>query len=402
MKVDDVTTSVREAPFDERRDLLVLGGPLYQMYLRCRLARPPIELLTRRILALVCITWVPLAVLSAIEGSAVGGIAIPFFQHIGANVRFLVVLPLLIVAEVIVHQRIACAVEEFKGRGLLASQDESRFEDAVAGTLRLRNSVVAEVLLLILAFTVGSWLWQGHIAIRAPTWYGPGAGGAPLTIAGYWYAFVSLPILRFLIARWCFRVFVWYRFLWKVSRIRLRLNSLHPDRAGGLGFLENTPFAFTPVLLAWTALLAGELGDRIWHQGASLVQFKLDVAVVLVSLVLLVYLPLTFFVKSLYRAWWIGLHEYGAFAARYVNDFRDKWTREIDSKTPGSELGSGDIQSLADLANSFSVPHEMRFLPFAPKSVLRLAIVVALPLAPLVLTVIPLNEVISRLIKLIP
>jgi hypothetical protein len=168
-----------------------------------------------------------------------------------------------------------------------------------------------------------------------------------------------------------------------------------------LGFLENTPFAFTSVLLAWTALLAGEIGDRIWHQGANLVQFKIDIAVVLIFSVLLVYLPLTFFLKALYRTWWVGLHEYGAFAARYVNDFRDKWTRELDSKTPGSELGSGDIQSLADLANSFSVPHEMSFVPFALKSVLRLAIIVALPLLPLVFTMIPLDEVINRLVKLV-
>jgi hypothetical protein len=165
---------------------LVLGGPLYQAYLRCGLARPPIELLTRRIVALVSVTWVPLALLSAIDGHLVGGVAVPFLQHLGAHVRFLLVLPLLVAGEVIVHRELARVVPEFTSRGLVAPEDHSRFNETVAAALRLRDSAVIEVLLLIVAFTVGSWLWKEHIAMPAATWYAP--HGSSVTLAGYWYA----------------------------------------------------------------------------------------------------------------------------------------------------------------------------------------------------------------------
>jgi hypothetical protein len=386
---------------EEATDLsLVMGGPLYQAYLRCRLVRPPIELVTRRIIAFALITWVPLAILSAVEGRFTGGVDIPFLENISAHVRFLLVLPLMIVAEVIVHRQITRSVKQFEGRGLVAPEDEPRFNEAVTGALRLRNSAVVEVMLIVLAITVGFWLWKRHIAMHTDTWYAPGAGGAPFTMAGYWLAFVSLPLFRFLMYRWHFRVFVWYRFLWKVSRIPLRLNALHPDRAGGLGFLDSTPFAFLPVLLAPTALLSAELGDRILHLGATLPQFQLDIVVVLISLLLLVYLPLMFFVTRLYDARWKGRRDYGGFAVQYVADFREKWIKGPAGQEKGAELGSGDIQSLADLANSFQVADGMRVVPFSLKSVSCLGVLVLLPLAPLLFTMMPVNEMINRLIKL--
>jgi hypothetical protein len=166
-----MTTNAATSRVEEATDLsLVLGGPLYQAYLRCRLARPPIELVARRIIAFVLITWVPLAVLSAVEGRAVGGVHIPFLQNFSAHARFLVALPLLIAAEVLVHRRIARAVNEFKGRNLIATEDEPRFEEALAGARRLRNSSGVEVTLLVLAFTAGFWLWRRHIEIHADTW----------------------------------------------------------------------------------------------------------------------------------------------------------------------------------------------------------------------------------------
>jgi hypothetical protein len=53
---------------------LVLGGPLYQLFRRSGLLKPPLELLRRRILVLPLLTWLPLPALSALEGRAVKGV----------------------------------------------------------------------------------------------------------------------------------------------------------------------------------------------------------------------------------------------------------------------------------------------------------------------------------------
>ena len=85
---------------------------------------------------------------------------------------------------------------------------------------------------------------------------------------------VSLPLFQFLLLRWYFRLFIWARFLWQVSRIELSLMPTHPDRCGGVGFLASVSNAFSPVLLAQGAVLAGMMANRIFYAGAKLPEFK--------------------------------------------------------------------------------------------------------------------------------
>jgi hypothetical protein len=389
-------TAHEEADFS-----LVLGGPLYQLLLRGKLARPSLELLHRRIVACVLVTWLPLAVLTALAGNFLRGKGVSFWFDLDPHVRLLIAVPLLIGAELIVHRRMREVVAQFLDRGLIAPQDRPRFEDLIARAMRLRNSVVAEVLLAVLAFTGGYWLWRTQGALHVATWYAAPVGeSVQLTWAGCWYAFVSLPIGRFILLRWYFRLLIWYLFLGNVSRLRLRLNPLHPDRAGGLGFLEHSVDAFAPVLIAQSVFLAGMIGNLIMHEGAKLPEFKVEIIGFTGFLMLVVLLPLMFFVFQLIEAKLAGSREFGRLASRYVGEFRQKW---ICGSGPRDEplVGSGDIQSLADLANSYDVVRTMRPVPFDPKLVVRLAVLIALPLLPLVLTMIPLEELLERLTKLL-
>jgi hypothetical protein len=384
--------------FDEPTDFsLVQGGPLFQLLLRARLLRPPTDLLARRIVVISLVAWLPLLLLSALSGHAVGGLGMPFLFDVGAHARLLLCVPLLIAAEAIVHRRIKVIVGQFLDRGIVTPEDQPRFEDLIASAMRLRNSVLAEVLVLALAIAGGYWLVQRYVAMQTATWFAVPIGDqTQFTAAGYWYLFVSLTIFRFLWLRWYFRLFVWYRFLWQVARhLRLRLNALHPDRAGGLAFLSGSVFAFAPVLLAHTIGLAGILGGKIWHEGATLPQFKLEIAAWMVFLILLVLAPLFFFVTQLADAKLVGLREYGIVASRYVAEFRRKWI-EGHSAEDEALVGTADIQSLADLSNSFDVVREMRLVPFGRATVLRLALLTVLPLLPLLLTMIPLEQLIDR------
>jgi hypothetical protein len=55
---------------------------------------------------------------------------------------------------------------------------------------------------------------------------------------------------------------------------------------------------------------------------------------------------------------------------------------------------------LADLGDAYDVVSEMRILPFGKKTILRLVIILVVPLLPLTLTIIPLEQMVDRLIKL--
>ncbi len=379
---------------------LVLGGPLYQLYRRTRLVRPALELLKRRIIVICLLAWLPLLALTLIEGTALGGIRVPFLFDLDTHIRFLLSLALLIAAELVVHQRIRIVVAQFIERDIITPENRKKFDAIIDSSMRLRNSVTAEVLLLILIFTLGHWIWTQFVALHVATWYATPLSNnqVQFTLAGFWYAFVSVPIYQFILLRWYFRLFVWYRFLWQVSRLPLNLNALHPDHNAGLGFLSQSVYAFTPVLLAHTILLSGLIANRIWHANATLPDFKFEIAAMLILLCALIILPLSFFIVRILNAKLDGLRGYGAVASQYVDHFYLKWigTPHYEKK---SLIGSPDIQSLADLSHSFNVVRETYLIPVGWNQLIRLIIVIICPLLPLVFTMIPLEQIIERLVK---
>ena len=379
---------------------LVLGGPLFQLLRRTHLAGNELELLRQRVLLIPLLAWLPLLVLSFVEGEALGGrAAVPFLLDIEVHVRFLVALPLLIVAELVVHQRMRFVVRQFLERNLIPQNALPRFENTIASAFRMRNSVLAEVLLIVFVYVVGILLiWRNYVALSTDTWYAvPTAEGLKLSITGAWYGYVSLPIYQFLLVRWYYRIFIWSRFLWQVSRIELSLIPTHPDRVGGLGFLANTVYAFMPLALAHGAMLAGPIANRIFYLGAALPEWKVEIGVLVVFLLCLVLGPLLVFAPQLAQAKRTGNREYGTLAERYVREFDAKWLR---GGAPAGEplVGSADIQSLADLANSFEVVRTMQIAPITRDSLLRLVAATLAPIVPLVLTMMPFEELLRKLL----
>lgn len=293
------------AVIDEHPDFsLVLGGPLYQLFRRAHLAGDGLELMRRRALVITCFAWAPMLLLSAFDGHALGGaIKVPFLYDIEAHVRFLIALPILIAAELIVHQRLRPVVRQFVERRIIIPEELPKFQAAIASTLRVRNSVIVEVALLVLVYTLGLWVWRNQTALGAASWYAIPAGGQlHLTLAGYWYVFISLPIFQFILLRWYLRFLLWFRFLWRVSRLNLRLIPTHPDRAAGLGFLGTGTYAFGPILFAQGALLAGLIASQIFYAGQNLIAFKVQVASFVAFFLVFIFSPLTVFTTHLVRA----------------------------------------------------------------------------------------------------
>jgi hypothetical protein len=239
------------------------------------------------------------------------------------------------------------------------------------------------------------------LVLDTTTWYTvPAVMGSKLSLAGMWYEFVSVPLFQFLLLRWYFRLLIWMRFLWQVSRIDLSLVPTHPDRVGGLGFLANTAYAFLPLAMAHGAMLSGMIANRIFHLGAALPAFKVEIALMVVFVECLVFAPLFLFAAQLAQAKRTGLGEYGTLAERYVREFDTKWLR---GGAPADEplVGSADIQSLADFGNSFEVVKGMRFAPVTRDAILQLAAATLVPVAPLLLTVMPLEELLQKLVGIL-
>jgi hypothetical protein len=386
---------------DKQGFSLMLGGPLYHLLLRIGLVRPPLDRLRWRIFAVIVLAWVPLFVLTALGGRLTGGVQIPFFHDFEVQARLLLALPLLIAGEVTIHRRVRTLLQQFLDRQIITPDVLPKFEDFLESALRLRDSMWVEAGIILFVLLPGVlWSREFH-RLQSDTWYATVTSSARAgTPAGYWYVFVSLPVMQFIALRWYFRLFLWARLLWQTSKLDLNLVPTHPDGTCGLGFLDGSVFAMASFLIAHACLLSGYLANRILYEGAKLPDYKAEIGTIAVFLALLALAPLCVFTRPLLRARRLGLRNYGRLASAYVVDFDRKWIG--GQRSPEESLvGTADIQSLADLANSFAVVRSINPFPFGRSSLIGLAVIIALPLLPLTLTMFSLEEIALRLLKIL-
>jgi len=392
----DLAAYAREPEFS-----LVLGGPLYQLFLRLRLVRPPLQLLYGRLVVIPLLAWLPLLVLSLLDGTATGGTALPFLLDVGVYARFLVAMPVLLLAEPVVHFRLRNLIRQFHERRLVPPDAEDLFADDLRSAMKLRDAMWMELGLLAIAVIAGpTSMAEALRALHTSAWHSDIVDGQlMLTRAGWWFLHVSAPMFQFLVLRWYFRLLLWWRLLWQLSRLPLALKPAHADRAGGLGFLGDSAVAFAPVLFAQTALVSGFIGDRILAAQRHAHEFLVEIVTLVVLLILAVVGPLLFFSRKMERARRAGVRRYGALASEHADGFEDKWLGP--TRTKESLVGSPDVSSLADLSASVDVVRQMRPIPFDLRVLVQLVVATLLPFTPLLFTEITFRDAVTRVLKML-
>ena len=384
-------------PVDSMADdfSIVVGGPVYDFLLRIGLAHRLPNIL-RRIVLFVAITWLPLLILALKDGVAFGHkVAIPFLYDFSVYGRLLLGLPILIVAEVVIDPGIRRAVKEFLDAGLIQEGERPKFDSVLRRVQRLRDSTTAELILLLVAF-FPVFVFQHEWTVGTiSSWHTTSNG---LTAAGWWFATLSAPIMRFITYRWAFRYVIWSLLLWRIGRLGLHLIPTHPDRSAGLGFLTVSQRQFGILFAALGCAFAGRVANSMSYEGASLGSFKLLIAGFLVLSVVVGLLPLTMLSLTLRQVRRSGLIEYGRFANRYTEAFDRKW---LHGEPPEPLLGTGDIQSLADLGNSFTIVDEMKIAPINRRLIMQLAAQAAAPLIPVIIVGTPTAKLVNTILKMV-
>ncbi len=252
--------------------LLMEGGPLFNIQKRVGLIKHNAPFLKRRAVLAALVTWLPLLILSAIQGRAFGhSVPVPFIRDFSVYTRFLLGIPLLLLAENILGPHLAEAAAHFVTSGVVIEKDYQRFDQIIDRGLRARNSILAEVFLVILAY-VGSSLAFRATAIPVSTWYATHTeSGEPLTWAGLWLKWFCIPLFQFLILRWLWRLFLWFQFLGRVRKLDMQLFPTHPDQAAGLGFVGDAQRFFGIILFAFSLSSTGVMARDIVLRQADLV-----------------------------------------------------------------------------------------------------------------------------------
>ncbi len=214
--------------------------------------------------------------------------------------------------------------------------------------------------------------------------------------AGLWYWIVCLPLFRFLMFRWIWRIGLWCFFLWRVTKLDLHLAPTHPDGAAGLGYLEVVQTYFTTLMVAISLLVSASFAEEI-STGKSVFEVIYPALVLTIIIeLMIVLLPPCIFISKLRACREKGLRDYMVFAARYVTDFENKWFNPAAvSEEP--LLGTPDLQSLSDLSTSVGIVRNMRTVPVSKRLVISALVAAFAPMAPLFLFKYPVAEIAQRL-----
>jgi hypothetical protein len=382
--------------------LLMEGGPLFRVERRMGLIKANTSFTTRRAILAACFTWLVLLILSALQGAAVGNaVSIPFLYDFSTYSRFLIGVPLLLIAELIVGPRIAEAAKYFLRAGIVKREDFHAFDEAVENGLQLRDSVVAELVILVAAYLISAFT-SHRFAVSTSTWYAipSQTGGFTRTWAGWWLILFCIPLMHFLVFRWLWRIFLWFRFLNKVSSLNLQLFPTHPDKAGGLGFVGQAQRFFGILVFAYSCGVTGVIANQVLYAKIPLQHFGPSIAAYVVLVLIVTIAPLIVFTRQLVVAKREGLQQYGAMASAYSSSFHRKWI-EGENSEHEEMLGAADIQSLADLGNSYEFIERMKPIPIDPRSLIHLIVATLLPMVALLLTVMPFKDVVKLLVKVV-
>ena len=376
---------------------LVGRGPSFRLAQRFGFNRPDRPRRIRKILLLILVTWVPLVLLTLVAGHAFGNrVAVTLLRDPVILSRFLFVLPLLALAEIVVERSLGVQARQFLASGVVPTGEAVKLEAAKAEALRLRESVVAEGVIVVLAVAIAI---IAQVVIRfgseESTWKRSDAG---ITLAGWWYILVSLPILFFFLLRWLWIFLLWSRFLFRISRLGLELTPTHPDRAGGLGFLGWGLASFGLVLMAISAVLSGSLAYEIVHRGSSLNVLKYHIMVFVVLAIVILHAPLLVFTGRLARCRFRGLLDFGSLIGDHDRAFNEKWLK-APSANRASLLGSADVGTLANTAMVYEHVERMQLLPWDKQALIVLVAAALIPMVPLLGTVTVLTEILSKLAK---
>lgn len=375
------------------------GGPAYRLMQKIGVIKGEPSI-ARRILIFLGLTWVPLLVLSFLEGVALGpSPEQSFLLDFATYARFFVAFPMIIVAEAVIGPRLTVAGLHFVRSGLVRDEDYPAFDAAVGKVESRREARLPELIILGIA-VFGAWSMTAALYAGYETsWHViRTSGGIRLSVAGFWYLVAAVPLLQFMFYRWIWRLIIWTGFLRDMSRLNLRVSVTHPDQAAGLGFLGPAQVSFGTLAFGLGSILSASAAFLIVFKGADIESFRIPFFGYLVIVNLIFLGPLLVFLPLLTRTRRQGLREFSALANRYDQAFVDKW---VKGEAPADEplLGTGDIQSLADLGNSFLFARQMKPVPFDVRTILQMSVLAALPMLPLLPLVMPVADILNLLGK---
>ena len=346
------------------------------------------------------VAWLPPLALAALRGDLLGThTPAPYLTDLTAYARYLVAIPLFVLIAPLLDFTTRITVRELRETALLPDDERDAFDAGVRAAMRVRDAWWIPLLLVVVITAATRGLMGSRAGTSLPSWSWQDMGAGPgITPAGQWVSWVSQPMLYFLALYWALRLGAWGLLLLHTARLKLELVATHPDGAAGLSFLGEAQMRMALVLVPLSVIVSAALAQQARLHGSGLLEMRTVLGTYVVVAMLVLIAPLLSFIPRLARVRRAQLLEYSRLAKRYGSGFHRKW---IIGPSDEPLLGSSDIQSLADLGTSYERVDAMRGVPLSVHAAIAMLLTLTLPMLPCVLTVVPLQQLLTQLLQLV-
>lgn len=356
-----------------------------------------------KVLIAFAVLWIPLAVITLFNNSFwTGNITTSFITDFDVQARLFLSLPILILADRTVTLKLSLILKQFINSGIVGKELHKTFEDIVQRRMLFLRSGWTDLVVLALCYLQLYLVFHYEsTSTSILSWQVVSMGFEPsLNLAGIWATFISGPFVLFLFYRWLLRIIVWGLILYKISRLNLTLFPVHPDLMGGLGFIGYAIRYFSPIALAMSATVAGNMADFMLDEGLHLVDLRFFFIVYFFFITLLFTLPLISFSMQLIDAREESIFKNYDYTNGIYRELRKKISKGYDQVKP-EDLKLPDFSAAADLSAVVDNALKMKTIPFTFKDIVPLWIMAAIPFIGVVLIEIPFNQILKQAITLL-
>ena len=372
------------------------GGPFYKAMVKMHLLN-----IKRLAIAALCITWLPLVAITAMEGTLYSGTELPFLSDVAMQARVLVALPMLILIKSTIENRETAVIRYILETLVTAEERAIIVDTTLVKARKLTSSGITELLLLLGVIIATISLVKGGVyggLQKGTTSWMISAQGSDqgLSTAGYWAVLVSIPVFQFLFAGWLWRYIVWMLLLFRLSKAHLNLLPTHADRAGGLGMIMLAQKSFNLLFVVGAIIISGQFIVQLTKYPDHFEAIRNEVIGYVLVCIAFILIPLLFFSGKLLRAKNIGLHQLSVLGASLSCKFEREWIKDssIDDRI---EESKSDPSLLYDYAGMYEQLQKLRFVPVALNDIAGLALALLIPFIPILFVHFSVGELLQRI-----
>ncbi len=367
------------------------GGILWKIFDRPKFESKSIRTQILYVFLVILICWLPLAILSYFK-LGWNQFYLLFARDISTHVRILIVIPILIFARRSVNNGFNKTISLFYETKIVDQTNAKALERVLGKVEKWKNSLFIDLVILVLIYI--SFFIQQDKSVNSSNVYVPWhIVNDRITVAGWWYLLISLPVLQMLLYRWLYTILLWIIFLSRIPKLNLHLSALHPDGAGGLGFLHYTQLTYFPVALAFSALTAGVTNNLIMFSGISIADYKIAIGSILGFVLMLFILPLMLLLPMLAKV----KREYFIQYSLQAWPITRKYEEELEAYYK-TEKENPDTSWHVDLLGSFEKANDMKIILVDRTLLVAFTAAVVLPFLPVVAQQIPLKDIFLSLV----